>query len=126
MTRKKFIEAEGATCRNWNWSWSFINEQKKLVIFGAWDIEMQPDGSCVILDERDERGATGRKRPGYTQALEHICLVESGSYKLMTFPMTHGRKGEGGVGPGTIKRFVPQLTPKTLTKDKDGTKWYAS
>jgi len=25
MTRKEFIVSNGATCKNWNWSWSFIN-----------------------------------------------------------------------------------------------------
>ena len=24
MTRKQFIESQGATCLNWNWSWSFV------------------------------------------------------------------------------------------------------
>ncbi|MBZ6758337.1 HNH endonuclease, partial [Klebsiella grimontii] len=25
MNRKQFIQSRGATCRNWTWSWSFIN-----------------------------------------------------------------------------------------------------
>lgn len=38
MSRKKFIESHGATCKNWNWSWSFINDAEKFIIFGAWDV----------------------------------------------------------------------------------------
>jgi len=37
MSRKQFIEKLGATCAKWNWSWSFINESKKEIIFGVWD-----------------------------------------------------------------------------------------
>ena len=37
MKRKQFIESFGATCKNWTWSWSFVNHDEKLVIFGAWD-----------------------------------------------------------------------------------------
>jgi hypothetical protein len=37
MNRKQFIESQGATCKNWNWRWSFVNEGKRFVIFGAWD-----------------------------------------------------------------------------------------
>ncbi|HCB1572990.1 TPA: HNH endonuclease, partial [Klebsiella quasipneumoniae] len=39
MNRKQFIQSRGATCRNWTWSWSFINHDDQLVIFGAWDVE---------------------------------------------------------------------------------------
>ena len=38
MNRKQFIEQQGATCRNWNWSWSFVNHEERFVIFGAWDV----------------------------------------------------------------------------------------
>ena len=37
MNRKQFIQSKGATCVNWNWSWSFINEEDRVIIFGAWD-----------------------------------------------------------------------------------------
>lgn len=37
MNRKQFIQSRGATCRNWMWSWSFINHDEQFVIFGAWD-----------------------------------------------------------------------------------------
>src|SRR5687768_11323259 len=28
-SRKQFIENLGATCANWNWSWSFVNHDEK-------------------------------------------------------------------------------------------------
>ena len=47
MSRKQFIESVGATCKNWNWSWSFVNHQEKFVIFGLWDVN--EDG--LIFDQ---------------------------------------------------------------------------
>ncbi len=37
MSRKEFIESVDATCKNWQWSWSFINETERFIVFGAWD-----------------------------------------------------------------------------------------
>lgn len=37
-------------CRNWNWSWSFVNQSSRQVIFGAWDKDT-PGGRAMILDE---------------------------------------------------------------------------
>ncbi len=31
MNRKQFIESQGATCKNWTWSWSFVNEKEKTI-----------------------------------------------------------------------------------------------
>lgn len=125
MSRKSFIESQGATCRNWNWSWSFINEKGKFIIFGAWD--KNTEGSTVlILDEAWERNYAGRKNPAYPEAKEHIRLVEEEGYSLKTFPIIYSdeRKDENGIGPATIKGFVPELTSKILKRV--GEKWYAS
>jgi 5-methylcytosine-specific restriction protein A len=35
MRRKTFIESQGATCQNWQWSWSFINAKEKFIIFAG-------------------------------------------------------------------------------------------
>lgn len=125
MSRKRFIEAHGATCRNWKWSWSFINREEHLVIFGAWDKNTE-GGTSLILDESWRLSAAGRRQPAYNEALEHIRLVESGAYRLQTFPLIYSdeRKDERGIGPATIKGFVPELTAKVLKKV--GPKWYAS
>jgi 5-methylcytosine-specific restriction protein A len=106
MNRKQFIESQGATCKNWTWSWSFVNEPKRLVIFGAWD--KNTSGKTAKILSEDWETERGHKQPGYTQALEHIRLIEEDGYRLMTFP---------------IKGFTPQLTEKSLTKI--GNTWYA-
>jgi len=125
MSRKSFIESQGATCRNWNWSWSFINGKEKFVIFGAWDKNTEGT-TALILDEAWERNYAGRKNPAYPEAREHIRLVEEEGYSLKTFPIIYSdeRKDENGVGPATIKGFVPELTSKILKRV--GGKWYAS
>lgn len=61
MNRKQFIISNGATCNNWTWSWSFVNHDKKIVIFGAWDVENEQERS-VILRERWGKSTNEWKR----------------------------------------------------------------
>ncbi len=125
MNRKQFIESHGATCDNWNWSWSFINETEKVIIFGAWD--RHTDGEkFLILTEDWKINARGRKSNGYSQSKEHVRLIEEEGYRLKTFPITYSaaKAGEDGLGPAKIEGFIPVITEKTLTRV--GTSWYAS
>ncbi len=124
MNRKQFIESHGATCRNWTWSWSFINEQKKIIIFGAWD-KHQMGNRSLILSEEWETSRRGKKQPAYAQSREHIRLVEEEGYRLMTFPMVYSDANEEeGIGPAKIKDFTPKLMAKSLIRV--GPCWYAS
>lgn len=124
MNRKKFIESHGATCRNWTWSWSFVNDNERLVIFGAWDINRAGNKS-LILSEDWKMSRRGKKQPAYAQSREHIRLIEEEGYKLATFPMVYSDANEeGGVGPAKIEGFTPQLTYRTLIRVDPN--WYAS
>ena len=88
MNRKQFIESQGATCRNWYWSWSFINETDKFIIFGAWDV--YDSGNKTLILSKDWAISRKDKRcPGYRQSREHIRLIEEDSYQLKTFPMEY-------------------------------------
>lgn len=120
MNRKQFIEAQGATCKNWQWSWSFINEKKKIIIFGAWD--MHTDGqSTLILSEDWESNENGRKRPGYGQSRAHIRLVEEEGYELQTYPIicANPEKAKAGIEPAKIERFEPRLSKKILKRNRN-------
>lgn len=125
MNRKQFIESQGATCRNWTWSWSFINEREKVIIFGAWDLHTDGNTS-LILSEDWQFSRKGRKQPAYDQSREHIRLIEEEGYQLKTFPMKYSdaNKDEDGVGPAKIEGFEPKLTSKSLKRV--GGSWYAS
>jgi 5-methylcytosine-specific restriction enzyme A len=125
MNRKQFIESQGATCRNWTWSWSFVNEKEKTIIFGAWDLHTEGNTS-LILSEDWQISRMGRKQPAYEQSREHIRLIEEEGYQLKTFPMKYSdaNKDEDGFGPARIEGFVPKLTSKSLKKV--GPSWYAS
>lgn len=109
MSRKKFMESVGATCSNWNWSWSFVNHEEKFVVFGQWDIHK--DG--LIFDEK-WKGA-GRK-----QSLEHVSLVKNQGYSLKTFPMKYDKTE---TGTAKIKSFDWVLENKYLVDV--GRLWYA-
>jgi 5-methylcytosine-specific restriction enzyme A len=120
MTRKQFIESHGATCKNWNWSWSFINESERLVIFGAWD--RYTNGKTALILSEDWRVTwRDQKSKGYDESRERIRLIEEEGYRLMTFPMQHSEDEEG---PVKIAGFTPELTEKKLTRI--GASWYAA
>ena len=124
MNRKEFIESQGASCRNWTWSWSFLNEDKRFVIFGAWDIH-HSGTMALILSESWQISRRGRRQPAYPQSREHIRLVEEEGFRLFTFPMVYSdAKDPDGVGPATIGDFTPRLTEQTLLHIGDS--WYAT
>jgi len=124
MNRKQFIQSHGATCANWTWSWSFVNQDEKLVIFGAWDIN-EVGGKSLILSSDWEVSRRGRKQPAYAQSREHIRLVEEEDYQLATFPMIYSDANEeDGIGPAKIEGFTPELTHKKLVRVDSS--WYAS
>lgn len=124
MSRKQFIESQGATCKNWTWSWSFINEAQKTTIFGAWDIHDEGNRT-LILSEDWEVSRRGQKQPGYSQSREHIRLIEEEGYHLKTFPMEYVAADENDEGaPSKIKSFTPELYDRTLVRL--GNSWYAS
>lgn len=120
QSRKQFIESHGATCKNWNWSWSFVNHEKKMVIFGAWDVESEKE-RAIILKEEWKTSAKGKRPPGYSQAIEHIKLVSEG-YILFTFNMIFSEK-INDPGVASIKDFERSLQRRFLSKE-DGN-WYA-
>lgn len=124
MNRKQLIESHGATCRNWRWSWSFINEAERFIIFGAWDVN-QSGTKSLILSEEWRVSRKGRKQAAYTESRDHVRLVEEEGYRLMTFPMVYSdAREEGGTGPATIGDFTPVLAQRVLIRL--GSNWYAS
>ena len=125
MTRRQFIESVGATCQNWQWSWSFVNHAARFVIFGAWDRNTKGRRS-MILSEDWRTNARGKRNPGYQQSREHVRLVEEERYQLKTFPMEYSdaRKNDTGIGPATIGGFTAELTDRSLSRI--GNAWYAS
>ena len=110
-SRKQFIEEQGATCNNWNNNWSFINEKKKFIIFGAWE-----DKNGVIFSEDWERNENGRKKPGYKQSMEHINLIENDGYALYIYWMKT-EKGTQTGGTRKIGSFNPELFKAEAYKD---------
>lgn len=124
MNRKQFIMSLGATCKNWTWSWSFVNTDERFVIFGAWDIHVQ-ESRVLILSTDWEISRRGRLQAGYAQAREHIRLIEEEGYALKTFPMLYSQAdGDDDDSPSKIDGFTPILSDKKLLRVADG--WYAT
>jgi len=124
MNRKQFIESQGATCKNWTWSWSFVNHSDRFVIFGAWDIN-NGGSRALILREEWSKSRRGKKQPAYPQSREHIRLVEEEGYKLKTFAMQYQvADADDEEAPARIKGFTPRLVEMSLLRI--GGSWYAS
>jgi len=125
QSRREFIESLGATCQNWQWSWSFVNPAERFVVFGAWDIHTAGRHS-LILSGKWRAKNTGRKNPGYAQSREHIRLVAEEGYSLKTFPMKWGgpSKDDSGDRAAKIKDFDPILSARGLLQLGDD--WYAT
>ena len=125
QSRRAFIESVGATCQNWQWSWSFVNHSERFVVFGAWDVNTM-GRRCLILSEKWKFKSTGRKTAGYPQSLEHIRLVAEEVYTLKTFPMkwSNARQDEDGEGPPVIGGFTPKLSVRGFLQI--GNDWYAT
>lgn len=114
MSRKQFVLRNGATCDNWNWSWSFINRRQRFIIFGLWDNYIEEVGK--IFSEDWKINAKGHKSKGYRQSREHIRLIEEEGYRLMTFPMqAREETWQDDVIP-KLKSFTPQLSERTLKR----------
>jgi len=125
VSRKTFIESHGATCRNWTWSWSFVNHDDRMIIFGAWDTNTQGDRT-LILDAKWAVRA-GKKTRSYPQSLEHLRLVQEEGYQLYTFNIIYSDelKDTDGNGPAKIQRMERTLVPRSLILEAGG-KWYAA
>lgn len=122
-SRKAFIESLGATCKNWTWSWSFVNHQERKIIFGAWDTHVNGSRSLILCEDWEIEN--GRRNSGYGQSLDHLRLVSEEGYELYTFKITHSdeRQDVDGVGPAKIKDFERSITRKWLLEENG--EWFA-
>lgn len=123
MNRKQFIEQQGATCRNWTWSWSFVNHEERFVIFGVWDVHDEA-GRGLIFSEEWALGGNGKRSPSWPQSREHIRLVEEEEYKLTVFKMIKAPEDpENPGGPWKIADFTPRLEHRNLQRIGDD--WFS-
>ena len=124
MSRKKFIETNGATGRNWRWSWAFVNHADRFVIFGAWDIASHGSDKVILNEDWEFNLSSGRRQPAYSEALEYIALVERQGYELKVFRMCHTPVDPNKPrGTAHIKSFEPILINSKLFKH--GRDWIA-
>ena len=115
MSRKKFAEELGATCTNWNFAWSYINHEKKFVLFGAWK-HLVSGSYELILSEEWEFSSSGRRNNGYRSSLRHLEYVEEGGYDLFTFEQVASAPDKNE-GKAKVKSFERELRLRTLHYD---------
>jgi hypothetical protein len=109
------MESHGATNRNDRYGWGFVNHEDKVVIFGAWDANTEPD-RALILSMDWERNELGRKQNAFGEAMEYIKLVENDGYSLKTFPIILDEEYDdtSGTGRARIKDYVEVLSEMSL------------
>jgi len=124
MSRRGFIEPKGFTCANWYWSWSFVDHDRRRVLFGAWDDHVT-NGRARIFSDAWEYNPNGKRQNAWSQSREHIRLVEDEGYQLFIYKMICANPEEAnkGNGPRRILGFEPDIMPVTLIRDQ--TDWIA-
>ena len=115
--KQHLMESIGAECNNWRNNWSYVQHEKKMVIFGAWDYQTEDDRSLIL--HRDWQTKDGRKQPGYTEALKHLKLLDNG-YELYTFSQENISGDDDNPKVGKIGQAVERRVLKFI----DGG-WYA-
>lgn len=124
MSRTEFMRSLGATCKNPAWSWSFIDEVNKKIIFGAWDDLKSEDGKKVlILSDNWRENKQGSLKAGYTQSLEHLDKIIFEGYSLYTFKQIRKPKSDEREA-ASIESFEEKITLKYLERIGDG--WFAT
>ena len=118
ISRKQFVINQNATCSNWRNSWSFINKEKRFVIFGMWD----DLGGIIFSDEWQKR--CGQIVAPYSESSSNIQLVERAGYELYIFHMHRDETPGPDDEASKITSFVPKLIEAKLINNHDGT-WSA-
>ncbi|WP_081969347.1 HNH endonuclease [Paracoccus sanguinis] len=113
-TRRNFIESLGGKCRNWRWSWAFVNHDRRWVIFGAWTDREEGKRQLILSDDWSVR--RGRANPAYSEGIEYLNLVQSRGYTLFTFRMVRAKKTGTERTPASIKEFTGSLTQRRLER----------
>jgi hypothetical protein len=119
MSKKQFLIAQGFTCPNWYWSWSYVNHTTKTVCFGEWD-----NAYGLILSPVWRINVNGRVANGFQPSLDNLKLVMEGGYKLVTFRLF----GKNSISyppkfPAKIDSYEPLVVGKSL--ERIGNYYYA-
>lgn len=121
-SRKRFIESLGATCSNWNWSWSFVNHDEKKVIFGAWQDFIKGNRALIFSNEWKTR--RDRNQSPWPESRENLRLIEEESYSLHVFTMIMDPDFDPELeGRRKIGAILNDVASAELLKD--GEEWYA-
>lgn len=98
-----------------------MNHTDRVVLFGAWDEYRQGNVQVILKEDWVTRHETGRRNPGYPEAVEYARLVLEAGYTLKTFAMTMANKDEHfqGLECAKIGDIDQNLTIRSLRKEGD-------
>ena len=111
-SRLKFVKSKNVVGEN-AYAWSFINDEERFVIFGAWRHAKTKQGN-VIFSDKWIRKENGHRNPGYTMSIPHIEKIIEENYQLYTFPQV--AKPGTETGTAVIGDWKAELTEKKLVK----------
>lgn len=120
-SRQQFLESLDARCKNFRWSWSWVNHTARNVYFGASNVDENGD-TQLILGFDWERNRKGRKNPAFDEAVENIKLVLDKSYSLHTFRQFQ-KETNAETGRVRVTGFEQDLELRYLVEKSDG--WHA-
>ncbi len=122
MTRTAFAKSYGATSKNVRWSWSWVNVEKKFVMFGASTEHEVGQQQLIVSGSWERNKLTNRRYPGYRQAIEHLGNVTDQGFRLYTFRQVQSAP-DPKTGNVKIISFEEELEERSLVRQ--GRDWYA-
>ena len=101
-----FVQEYGATCKDERRAWSYVNEKKEYVIFGAWQHHETNGGQLIFSHEWK------RSNNGYHNSLRHIEHIQEEGYELYIFGQA--AKEPNSKGAAQTKSFDRNLELRKL------------
>ena len=120
-SRFKYVQSLGISGRN-KYAWSFVNEEKKFVVFAAWTNLIEDEKQLILSDSDDWVFLNGRRQGGHTHSTKHIELILEEGYKLFTFRQIPNPRNDP-TKPASWKTWIEEFNPKELLVE--GAYYYA-
>jgi len=120
-SRFSFVKSHGIS-GNSAYAWSFVNEEKKFVLFGAWTDLINGGKQLIFSDAHNWTYLNGRRQSWHTHSSAHIELILEEDYKLFTFRQIPKPRNDK-TKPASWETWIEEFRPKELLVD--GLNYYA-
>lgn len=111
-SRFSYVKSHGVSGNN-SYAWSFINEEERFILFGAWTDLINDGKQLIFSDSNDWMYLNGRRQGWHTHSTKHIELILEEGYKLFTFRQIPNPRPDD-TKPASWKTWIEEFCPKEL------------